>query len=574
MGQSGQLSSPHAQMRDHYRVVVVGSGYGGAITACRLAEAGHQVCVLERGRELHPGQYPDTLSRLARHAQVRMRSRSLGDPRSLFDFHLDGDMSVLVGSGLGGTSLINANVSAEPDPEVFTDLRWPEPIRRPGALAPFFDEARDVLRPQRPATVPRKSRRLLAAAGRPTDDPGSLAEVNVTFTDTTSAAGVHQRACTGCGDCITGCNVGAKNTVLMNYLPLARAHGAAIFPAVEVRTVLRSGGRWRVSYRPRSGRRPASGGPTQSVTADVVVLAAGTLGSTEILLRSATAGLELSGRLGQRFSGNGDVVAFSYDETQVVNAIGRGRAVGDDPPGTCISATFTVGDGGGLEREVFVQDAVIPSAFSRIVRPGLALVAKRFGRHHPDRAGPRWSEVLLGWLASPYKGPSSRTQTQLVMSMEPDDDRDGRPRPHGRLVLDAERDRVRVDWPGAGQERPFPRNNRILRRFSLRSGGTFVPNPVWSRKLGRRVLTVHPLGGAVVGDDAAQGVVDHAGKVFAGSAGTDTHPGLWVADGSVIPRPLGVNPLLTIAALAERTSVLLLAELAPDRPADAVRAHA
>jgi cholesterol oxidase len=574
MGQTGQLSVPHAQMRSHYHCVVVGSGYGGAITACRLAEAGHEVCVLERGRELHPGQYPDTLSRLARHTQVRMRGRTIGDPRALFDFHVDGDVSVLVGSGLGGTSLINANVSAEPDPRVFEDLRWPEAIRRPGALVPYFAEARDVLRPQRPTSVPRKSRRLLAAAGRPADDPESLAEVNVTFTDATNAAGVHQRACTGCGDCITGCNVGSKNTVLMNYLPMAAQHGAAIFTEVEVRTVLRSGESWRVSYRSRSGGRSPSGGPTRTVTADVVVLAAGTLGSTEILLRSSEAGLELSEKLGCSFSGNGDVVAFSYDEREAVDGIGRGRTAGDAPPGTCISATFTHGDGGDLEREVFVQDAVIPSGFSRIVRPGLALVAKLFGRPHPDRAGPRWSEVLLGWFASPYTGPSARTQTQLVMSMEPDDDRDGRPRPHGRLVLDPHCDRVRVDWPDAGEERPFPRSNRILRGLSLHAGGTFVPNPLWSRKLGRRVLTVHPLGGAVMGEDAAQGVVDHAGRVFAGAAGTDTHPGLWVADGSVVPRPLGVNPLLTIAALAERTSAELLAQLAPDHPAAAVGANA
>ena len=102
-------------MQAHYDVVVVGSGYGGAITACRAAQAGYDVCVLERGREMHPGDYPDRLLRAIRNTQARIRGRHVGDARALFDFHLDGDMNVLVGCGLGGTSLINANVTAEPD---------------------------------------------------------------------------------------------------------------------------------------------------------------------------------------------------------------------------------------------------------------------------------------------------------------------------------------------------------------------------------------------------------------------------------------------------------------------------
>src|ERR1700675_4587605 len=233
-----RLSRPIHEMRAHYKVVVVGSGYGGAITACRVAEAGHDVCLLERGREMHPGKYPNRLGSALRHTQARIGGRRVGDPRALFDFHLDGDMNVLVGCGLGGTSLINANVAADPDERVFQKHhRWPSELRQPGALRDYYELARRMLEPQRIATLPRKSRALAAAARIPDGGPDIRAHLTVTFEDGYSTGGIEQKACTGCGDCITGCNVSAKNTVLMNYLPRAEQHGAEIFTEVEVRTV-------------------------------------------------------------------------------------------------------------------------------------------------------------------------------------------------------------------------------------------------------------------------------------------------------------------------------------------------
>jgi cholesterol oxidase len=487
------------------------------------------------------------------HTQARVDGRHLGDRRALFDFHLDGDMNVLVGCGLGGTSLINANVAAVPDERVFSNDRWPAELRAPDALTDHFAAAQAMLAPHRVAIAPRKTRALATAAGVP--DPEDIrALVNVTFKKSTNVAGVVQEACTGCGDCVTGCNVGAKNTVLMNYLPLAEANGAKIFTEVEVRTVRRSGNRWLVAYRPRGGAATRGDGPTQVVTADSVVLSAGTLGTTEILLRSRAAGLALSDQLGEHFSGNGDVLAFGYDELRRVNGIGVGQepSLVDEPPGPCIAGMVTVDDGEALGREVVVEDAVVPRALARILRPGLALCALLNGSGRGSTHRPRWSEVLLGLFRSPYRGPTDHTQTFLVMSQ------DGGT---GRLALDAAHDRVRVDWPGAGSQRPYPRANRVLRHFTRVLGGIFVPNPVWTRRLGRHLITVHPLGGAVMADDASRGVVDHAGRVFAGNAGDATHPGLWVADGAMVPGPLGTNPLFTISALAERTSTFLVASL-------------
>src|SRR5579859_6390115 len=116
-----RLSRPVDRMRDHYSVVVVGSGYGGAIAADRIARAGRDVCVLERGKELHPGEYPNSVPSALREIQVHAPSLNYGSAVGLFDFHADRDITVLVGCGLGGTSLINAGVALEPGDSIVAD---------------------------------------------------------------------------------------------------------------------------------------------------------------------------------------------------------------------------------------------------------------------------------------------------------------------------------------------------------------------------------------------------------------------------------------------------------------------
>ena len=121
-------------------------------------------------------------------------------------------------------------------------------------------------------------------------------------------------------------------------------------------------------------------------------------------------------------------------------------------------------------------------------------------------------------------------------------------------------DQVRVEWPGAGTSPYYERANRSLEHTATVGGGTYLHNPIWSKILDHSLVTVHPLGGCVMADRAEHGVVDDRGRVFAGATGTDVHDGLQVWDGSIVPRPLGVNPLLTISALAERAAALLAAE--------------
>jgi cholesterol oxidase len=558
-----RLSSPVGQMRDHYSAVVVGSGYGGAIAAARIAEQGRDVCVLERGRERHPGEYPATGPAALAQTQVQVRGEHHGSATAMFDFHVSPDLSVLVGCGLGGTSLINANVALEPDAVVFDDNRWPASLRGDRglpALRPYFQRARDMLRPQAyPQDLPRPARlaALQKAAGtRPFERP----PLNVTFTAHTNDFGVEQAACTLCGNCCTGCNDGAKNTVLMNYLPYAHSCGADIFTEVAVRTVRWNADlqKWQLDFDLLSeGRTRYAGAPSLFVTADVVVLAAGTLGTTEILLRSRELGLPLSDRLGERFSGNGDVLAFAYDTGQPVHGVGRGpeqpqrpgRGAANGVAGPTITGMIDLrGSAANRRKALIVEDAAIPGALAGLLPSAMFLAASAAPGDDRQRTAARRLREAADIPLGAYRGPVDRTLTYLVMSTDNAD---------GKIVL--KHDRAHVEWPEVSEQPVFATDNTTLSDITNSLGGVFVPDPLWLATNGRSLITVHPLGGCVMADDVSSGVVDDLGRVF-DPTGSErlVHRGLYVADGSVVPLALDVNPLLTISALAERIAARLV----------------
>ena len=555
-----RLSRPISQLRPHYDVVVVGSGYGGGIAAARFARRGRSVCILERGRELHPGEYPSSPVAASHEFQVRGGDGRFGHPTGLFDLHAGRDINVLVGCGLGGTSLINANVSLRPDERIFDDERWPDALRG-GSDADLEKGYEAAVRMLGANPYPGPEPAKLTALGRSATAFGLPLErppINVTFGPRPHPDGVHQPPCTMCGNCVSGCNEGSKNTVLMTYLPEARNHGAEIFTCVQVSTVApHPDGGWRVNLAPLEVGRERFRAPELFVHADVVVLAAGSLGSTEILLRSAAAGLPVSAQLGHHFSGNGDVIGFAFDASVTVDGFGAGRRRGPaDPPGPCITGMIRLTDPDDVDRSVLIEDAVIPGALGSILPGflGAASVLESGGAGANGHGGPgRWIASVpaaavaaaSAALAGPYRGPASRTQTFLVMSA--DDDR-------GRLVLGPSG--VRVEWPNVGQRAVFARDNRDLRKAADAIGARLVVDPLWTAAFHHSLITVHPLGGAVMADDARRGVVHDRGRVFSGTSGSQVHEGLYVLDGSIVPRPLGVNPLLTISALAERGASL------------------
>ncbi len=534
-------SSDTAPPRE-YDTVVVGSGYGGSVIAARLAARGEAVCVLERGAERHPGDYPSRPIAVARQVQVTSRHHHVGRWDALFDIRLGAALNVLVGCGLGGTSLINAGVALEM-PEWVLDDRWPREIAEGGieGLARYYRAAERMLGSN---TYGGRELNKFKALERSAAGLGAHAApvpVNITFTQDVNEAQIKQPACTLCGDCVTGCNVGAKNTVLMNYLPFARAHGATMFVGCGVESVLPDGsGRWKVSYRQLSpsGRStvPSSG----RISARRVVLAAGALGSTEILLRSRDRGLSVSRTLGHHLSGNGDILAFGYDGRRQVNAVGGWpRSQRDTPLGPTIVGAVDLTGTDEPHHRLLIEDATAPHALGPLLPAGLAALS---WRRHPVTA--------LGALLSGLSGSLERTLPYAVMS--PDDD-------EGILTLEG--DRLTISWykggGTTGYRNDYRRHDGQLSRAARGMGARLVHLPKRAEPLGSPLITVHPMGGCVMADAAESGVVNHACQVFRGESGGDLHPDLYVVDGSVIPRPVVANPLLTITALAERAAELM-----------------
>ena len=527
------LSRSLDQRRAHYDVVVVGSGYGGGVAASRLSRMGKRVAVLERGREFATGEFPTRFPELRNELQMTGRRLRTGGATALYDVRLGEDMHVLVGCGLGGGSLINAGVVLRPDPRVFADEIWPGEIVRDGLLDEGYRRAERWLRPASdPHAAQLTKFQALAMASRAWGAEPIAPRVAVSFENTINPAGEPQPACTRCGDCCSGCNVGAKNTVAVTYLPDALRHGAEIFTHATVRFVSKSpDGRWSVHVARADGASEAKAKLT--ISADAVILAAGTLGSTEILLRSRERGLGLSDRLGERFSANGDIIAFGYGAKIPVNAVGIGHPPKVDigPIGASVSGQIEIQDASQLANELCVQEGVLPSALAPVLPAAFVPNGRLLG-------------ALQSLVKGVYKGPFANLQTFFAVSHDS---------ASGRLLLEG--DRLALVWPGAKDEPVYQRLDEFLARLVAEVGGQYVKNPLAGTVMGHRPATAHPLGGSVMGHERGAGVVNHKGQVFearAGAGSASVHDGLYVVDGAVIPRSLGVNPLFTITALAER----------------------
>ncbi|UTH75024.1 alpha/beta fold hydrolase [Chromobacterium sp. IIBBL 290-4] len=559
-----RIAIPLSEIKEHYQVVVIGSGYGGGIAASRMARAGRSVCLLERGREIIPGEYPATLAQASPEFQVHHPDGHLGSRTGLYDLHVNPQQNVMVGCGLGGTSLINANVSLPPEPQVFEDPRWPKLVREHAdtLLKDGFARAREMLKPNPyPECAPALPK---LEANRKSSDRLKDKHVfyrppiNVTFDKLPgdrNHVGVEQLPCNYCGDCVSGCNNKAKNTTLMNYLPDASNHGAEIFCQASVRHLERDGDGWIVHYQYVGTGREKFDAPTLFVKADIVILSAGTLGSTEILLRSREQGLALSGELGKHMSGNGDILGFGYNNDERINGIGFGTHSAKEigPVGPCITSIIDMRDEADWRKRMVIEEGSIPGAIGEVMKPAMALASAELGQPAETGMGAKLAYLAReadSALRGPYHGAMNRLQTYLIMSHD-----DGA----GVMALD-EHDQLKLEWPGVGEQPNFEIGNARLLESTRALGGIYVRNPIWTELFRHSLITVHPLGGCVMGEDAAQGVVNHKGQVFSGQAGEAVYPGLYVTDGSVIPTSLAVNPLLTISAISERAMALLAAD--------------
>lgn len=564
-----------------FDAVVIGSGYGGAISAAKLTLAGQKVLLLERGREVLPGGYPDTMAKAQAETQITTsQAGRLTDFNGIMDLHINDDMHVIVGCGLGGTSLLNANVSLTADPRVFTQFvknddgskryLWPTAYRGADPLKSEYAEATTALGANSmPDNIDLPKLASLKKAAKELKQPFSRPPINVTFKDGRNHFGNFQIECTLCGDCCSGCNYGSKNTTLMNYLPYAQANGATILTEAQVHTVAQVDDRWQVTVS-EFDQDVAEG---LTIKAKLVVLAAGALGSTKILKRSEKAGLALaSDMLGKGFSGNGDILGFGFDanytedskKASPIYSVGAGANPPNKPefqPGPCIAGLICVdmSPDKPLRDGLVIEDGVAPGALS-MMYPGAFFLDDvtqanfmRFPdaqRRLQDIAGLGDSMLSMKDMANlSYTGAVANTQSYLVMSHDD---------ASGELVYDDDLDVISVHWPGVGQDFPYPRDNEILRQASDAIWGNYLPNPTWSEAYGWNLITVHPVGGCRMADTPAEGVVNADCHVYTGS-GDAVYDGLMVCDGAVMPTSLGLNPLLTISAVTIRTMDTLIA---------------
>lgn len=590
-----------------FDVIIVGSGYGGAIVAAELAaaqtpERSLRVCVLERGREYLDGAFPGRAADLAGHVRFSTPADSApkGVRTGLFDLRLGPDVCALLANGLGGGSLINAGVMLPPAPKVWKHPAWPPELAARGEMNIWLERAKRRLAPAvRPAEArpALKKQGVMNEMGQAAQAATAAVPHTIAWTDDhLTSAGVRRKACLDCGDCFTGCNVGAKVSLDTSLLAEARQAGFRLVSGAVVAKVKRapaeSASRWivEVVHTDPDMRKRLPGSHRQELHGLHVVLAAGTFGSTEILMRSAAGrtafnaqGLALSKRLGTAFSGNGDLLLAMADanrDTQAQpdeDAALKGRDIGPT-----ISSCLDHRDKG--TDPFVVQDLSAPGSLGLLTREAVALSAclKRLGEgdggdHRPEDEDPLSTGV-------------DRERHTMLLAVIGHDSADGELRLTGKEGRDRRNadGGVTVHWPHAKDD------PRLAQRFDQIAGwlaphqdpktlaAALLANPLWrlmpaqlEAYLGRArgpLITVHPLGGCPMGRDVDSGVVDSFGRVFrapdpaidaddAKQTLAPLHNGLWVLDGSIVPTSLGINPALTISALAMRAARQLILEL-------------
>lgn len=629
------IASPNWKKREWHGeawdAIVIGSGYGGSVAVLRLAQKGYRVLLLERGSEYLPGEFPNDFSLIPKFFRVNVPGQGLpaGRASGLIEVHLGQGMVAVTGNGLGGGSLVNAGVVMKPDHDVFAQRHWPAAIRHAPAagLDPFFDKAARQLEARTWSSALPGGFTLHKSAALDRLAQGlqrQASPVDVT---------IDPAKCMRCGDCAAGCNVeGAKRSLGETYLKEALATGlvqvvtqAEVYRFEQHTNALYAHAGWRVHAFATDAQQHyaatqevvrdwQAGATARTLSAPMLFVCAGTLGSTQLLQRSqAVAGEQLafSPTLGTRLSGNGDSISAVSNEEECVNAVGRGargftawklaqrgkryhptHIVGPTittkidlrAPGPHDDAVSRAAGRLPMERRLVVEDAAIPRAIAQVFRELLATGATLKALDGWWFPRPRYATAHQEDPLAASDARAQHAQVLLVMG------HDGSP---GRVVWLQGLDRSAPYVPHP-QDIPTYREQQKL--FD-RMGGRHVHNPLWQAMPANAVkmmsgpkpepviTTVHPLGGCVMGDDPEHGVVNDLGQVWVHDPGRGflnpdamelpagvpcsaafrneprLYRGLYVLDGAIVPTSLGCNPLWTITALAERAL-----EAIPDRP--------
>jgi cholesterol oxidase len=528
-------------MEPDYDVLIIGSGFGGSVTALRLTEKGYRVGVLEAGRRFSDEDFAKTSWNLRKFLWAP-KFGMYGIQR----IHLLRNVMILAGAGVGGGSLNYANTLYVPPQPFFADKQWSHITDWRSELLPHYEQAKRMLGVVTNPTFTDADRVLKEVA----EDMGCgdtfvPTPVGVFFgPDGTKApgqtvpdpyfggAGPDRTGCLECGSCMTGCRFGAKNTLLKNYLGLAESKGAEVIPMTTVTSFeQREDGIWEIDTA-RTGRSLRR--KKRTFTAKHLVLAAGTWGTQHLLFKMRDKGKlpELSGRLGELTRTNSESI------------VGAGR--------------LKVSDDLDLTHGVAITSSIHPTPDTHIEpcrygkgsnAMGLLQTLMTDGQL-PDGTGePRWRQLLNNAGADPRgtlrllnpRRWSERTMIALVMQNL--DNSITTYTKRGKLGR-----RRYVSKQGHGQPNPswIPVGNEATRRIAEKIDG--VAGGTWG-ELFNIPLTAHFLGGAPIGDSPEAGVIDPYHRAYG-------YPTLFVVDGAAISANLGVNPSLSITAQAERAASL------------------
>lgn len=507
-----------------YDVLVVGSGFGGSVSALRLTEKGYRVAVIEAGRRFDTATLPKTswdLRRFLWAPGLGMRGIQRITPLK--------DIAILSGAGVGGGSLVYANTLYEPLDPFYTDKQWGHITDWKGELAPYYDQAKRMLGVNEvPADTPPDRYMHELADRMGVSDTYHRTPVGVWFGKAGQTVpdpyfggeGPDKVGCTHCGSCMVGCRVGAKNTLDRNYLYLAEKNGAVVHPDRQVTDVEQlPGGGWRVTTeRPGAWVRKR----TRSFTAEQVVFSAGVLGTVKLLLKLRDEGRlpALSNRLGDVVRTNSEAIVGASAKTARPE-LSRGVAITSSihpdetthiepcryPPGSNamgLLSTVLVDGGEGRPRQV--------KFLAKVVRHPVQFL-RSMSVH-------RWSERSIILLVMQSRDNSIALRRNKKLG-------------------------VLVSRPGEGEPNPsyIPVANEAAREVADMLDGE--PWGAWNETILDAPTTAHILGGCVVGDSPEAGVIDPYHRVYG-------YEGLTVSDGSAVSANLGVNPSLSITALTER----------------------
>ncbi len=521
-----------------YDYVIIGSGFGGSVAAMRLTEKGYSVLVLEKGKRYRDEDFARTNLQFWKYLWAPAL-RSFG----ILQISILKGVMVLHGAGVGGGSLGYANVLEIPTDETFATPAWNEPLPWGDVLRPHFVTARQMLGAVRNPRLWKADEVLLQMARergmadtfRATEVGAFFGELEATVPDPFFGGEGPQRAgCRQCGGCMVGCRYNAKNTLPKNYLYFAEKNGADVTAEAEVTdvrpvgpevTISAQGARYEVTYR-RSTR--LVGGHSTRVLTRSVIFAGGVMGTMNLLLRlrdNSGSLPELSPRLGERVRTNSEALLGSVARSKEVNY----------SQGVAIASIFNVDqitrvepvrypDGSSLMRLLAAPLIELNNGIPRRIMNSLGWIL----RHPFDFLR---GQVLPGW---------ARRVTILLVMQHTDNRMRFR---MGRSLFTLFRKGLMAEEePGYRISAQVHGSHELTRDFAQRTNG--VPMGSLGENLLNLPTTAHILGGAPVGRSAEEGVVDENFEVF-------HYAGMYIIDGSIMPGNPGVNPSLTITALAE-----------------------